>query len=203
MNWSSAKEVRDLFKITGATLYRWKHTGRIQSKTITARKVLYDLDSIIGVKDTEKRKNVLYARVSTTKQKSDLDTQIETIKTYMLSNGIICDEIFKDIASGMNEQRKGLQDLICDITKNKIDTVYITFKDRLSRFGFGYLEYLFGIYGTKIVVLDSNEETNKNFQLELSNDLISIIHHFSMKIYSNRRKRLKEIEKILAEDNQE
>lgn len=197
MNFVSAKEARDFYHVTAATLWRWKKAGIIAAKQLTPRKTLYDIDSVADITSDNKRKNVIYARVSTYSQKNDLDTQIETVKNYMLANGVICDEIYKDIASGMNESRKGLEDLICSVIRGDIDTVYITFKDRLTRFGFGYLEYLFSLYNTKIVVLDSNEETNKDFQTELTNDLVSIIHHFSMKLYSNRRKKLKEIEKLI------
>lgn len=200
MNYVSAKEAKEFFKVTGATLHRWRMCGRIASRVITRRKILYDIDSVTNISSIKTRKNVIYARVSTTKQKNDLDSQIETIKTYMLSNGIICDEIYKDIASGTNDDRQGLNNLICAVIKNEIDTIYITFKDRLTRFCFGYLEYVCSLFDTNIVVLDSNEETNKDFQKELTDDLIAVIHHFSMRIYSNRRKQLKEIEKILKED---
>ena len=202
MNFVSAKEARDFYHVTSTTLWKWKKEGRIVAKQLTPRKVLYDIDSMGDMISDNKRKNVIYGRVSTYSQKNDLNNQIETVKSYMLANGVICDEIYKDIASGINENRKGLQDLICAVARNEIDTVYITFKDRLTRFGFGYLEYLFSIYNTKIVVLDKNEETNNNFQTELTNDLISIIHHFSMKLYSNRRNKLKDIEKILTSDNE-
>ena len=84
-----------------------------------------------------------------------------------------------------------------------IDTVYVSFKDRLARFGFDYLKNLFAKYDTKIKVLDNFEESNKNFQEELTEDLISIIHHFSMKLYSNRRKKFKEIENILTNTKSE
>ena len=113
----------------------------------------------------------------------------------MCSNGVIVDNIFKDIASGMNENRKGLNDLLTEVINGNIDTVYISFKDRLTRFGYGYLENLFDYFGTKIVCINSSKE--EDFQQELSEDLISIIHHFSMKMYSNRRKILKITEEKL------
>lgn len=115
----------------------------------------------------------------------------------MLSNGIKVDKIYKDIASGMNENRSDFSILLKDVFSKQIDTVYITYKDRLTRFGFDYFKHIFDYFGTKIEVLDEQEETDSNFQTELTNDLISIIHHFSMKLYSNRRKKLKEIEKII------
>jgi predicted site-specific integrase-resolvase len=78
--------------------------------------------------------------------------------------------------------------------------VFISFRDRLSRFGFDYFKNLFAKYNTEIKVLDEFEETNKTFQEELTEDLIAIIHHFSMKLYSNRRMKFKEIESILNSD---
>ena len=90
--------------------------------------------------------------------------------------------------------------MIDDVIKGNVKTVYITFKDRLTRFGFEYFKNLFGKFGTEIVVIDFNEESSSLFQTELTNDLISIIHHFSMKLYSNRRKKFKQIESILEND---
>lgn len=120
---------------------------------------------------------------------------------FCLSNGIQPDEIYKEIASGMNDNRKELNRLIDDVISEKIQTVYISFKDRLTRFGFDYLKNLFARYDTEIVVLDNFEESNKNFQEELTEDLISVIHYFSMKLYSDRRKKFKEIENLISTIN--
>lgn len=117
---------------------------------------------------------------------------------FCLSNGIQPDEIYKEIASGMNDNRKELNRLIDDVISGKIQTVYISFKDRLTRFGFDYLKNLFARYDTEIVVLDNFEESNKSFQEELTEDLISVIHYFSMKLYSDRRKKFKEIENLIS-----
>ena len=117
-----------------------------------------------------------------------------------MSKGIDISDVYKDIASGMNENRKEFNLLIDDVIKGDVKTVYITFKDRLTRFGFEYFKNLFGKFGTEIVVIDFNEESSSLFQTELTNDLISIIHHFSMKLYSNRRKKFKQIESILEND---
>ena len=73
----------------------------------------------------------------------------------------------------------------------------LSYKDRLSRFGFSYFEKLFEKYGCTIEYLGSTDE--KTYEQELTEDLISIIHHFSMKMYSSRRTKLKEVEKILKE----
>ena len=119
----------------------------------------------------------------------------------MMSHGIKPDKVYKEIASGMNENRKELNLLIHDIIQRKINTIYISYKDRLTRFGFDYLKNIFALYNTRIEVLNENDSTNIDFNVELANDIISIIHHFSMKLYSNRRSKLKEIEKIIKEGN--
>ena len=169
MNYVSAKEAKRLLQVNGTTLKVWKDSGRLKHKKLSEKKILYDVDSVLPSLDSErKRRNLIYARVSNTKQKNDLDNQIEMIKSYCISHGI-----------------------------DNVQTVFISFRDRLSRFGFDYFKNLFAKYNTEIKVLDEFEETNKTFQEELTEDLISIIHNFSMKLYSNRRKKFKEIESIL------
>ena len=198
MNYVSAKEAKRLLQVNGTTLKVWKDSGRLKHKKLSEKKILYDVDSVLPSLDSErKRRNLIYARVSNTKQKNDLDNQIEMIKSYCISHGIEVDAIYKEIASGMNENRKELNLLIDEVISGNVQTVFISFRDRLSRFGFDYFKNLFAKYNTEIKVLDEFEETNKTFQEELTEDLISIIHNFSMKLYSNRRKKFKEIESIL------
>lgn len=196
MNWVSSKEAKQILHISPATLFQWKEKGIIKHKVLTGRKFLYDIDSV-QTNITTSKQNVIYARVSNTKQKQDLDKQIDIVKSYMLTKGIKPDKIYSDIASGMNENRSNFNLLLLDVINNKIDTIYITYKDRLTRFGFSYFENIFSKFGTKIEVLDNTDNMSDNFQSELTNDIISIIHHFSMKLYSNRRKKLKEIETII------
>ena len=109
--------------------------------------------------------------------------------------------MYKEIASGMNENRKELNSLLREIFAGNIDKVFISYRDRLTRFGFDYFKNIFSEFGVEIVVIDELEETNSDFQKELSNDLISIIHNFSMKLYSNKRKKLKEIEKLIESED--
>ena len=186
MNYVSACEAKKLLHINGTTLKVWKDKGIIKYKKFTNKKYIYDVDSV-NIDSSEsiskQRKHVIYARVNNTKQAQDLNTQIEMIKSYCISNGITIDAIYKEIASGMNENRKELNVLIDEVISGNIDTVYISFKDRLARFGFDYFKNLFAKFNTKIKILDNFEESNKNFQKELTEDLRSIIHHFSMKLY--------------------
>ena len=198
MNYVTAKEAKNILKINATTLKSWKDKGILSYKKLSDKKILYDIDSVLNNSDmVDNRLNVIYARVSNTKQHNDLLNQIELVKSYCITNGIKISKVYQDIASGMNENRKEFNILINDVISGKIKNIYISFKDRLTRFGFDYFKNLFQKYNVNIIILDELEESNKTFQDELTEDLISIIHHFSMKLYSNRRKKLKEIEKIL------
>ena len=198
MNYVTAKEAKNILKINATTLKSWKDKGILSYKKLSDKKILYDIDSVLNNSDmVDNRLNVIYARVSNTKQHNDLLNQIELVKSYCITNGIKISKVYQDIASGMNENRKDFNILINDVISGKIKNIYISFKDRLTRFGFDYFKNLFQKYNVNIIILDELEESNKTFQDELTEDLISIIHHFSIKLDSNRRKKLKEIEKIL------
>ena len=196
----SAKEAKEYFHITGATLYQWQAKGKINAKQLSTKKILYDIDSFEEFQPKRKQ-NVIYARVSNTKQADDLSKQIEIVKSYAISNGVKIDKVYKEIVSGMNENRKELNSMLREIFAGNIDKVFVSYKDRLTRFGFDYFKNIFSEFGVEIVVIDELEETNSDFQKELSNDLISIIHNFSMKLYSNKRKKLKEIEKLIESED--
>jgi predicted site-specific integrase-resolvase len=116
----------------------------------------------------------------------------------MVSKGIKVDEEFTDIASGMNEDRKDFNKLLKQCLEGNIDTIFITYKDRLTRFGFGYFESILKELGTTIEVVNATKE--EDFQQELIQDFVSVIHHFSMKMYSNRRKILNDTKKLLQND---
>ena len=81
--------------------------------------------------------------------------------------------------------------------KKEINTIYISFKDRLSRFGFNYIENICSKFGTKIEILDDDNFRNKDMEKELTEDLIAIIHYYSMKVYNGRRKKFNKIKKEL------
>ena len=196
----SAKEAKEYFHITGATLYQWKSKGKINAKQLSTKKILYDIDSFEEFQPKRKQ-NVIYARVSNTKQADDLSKQIEIVKSYAISNGFKIDKVYKDIASGMNENRKEFNLMLREIFAGNVDKVFISYKDRLTRFGFDYFKNIFSEFGVEIVVIDELEETNSDFQKDLTNDLISIIHNFSVKLYSNKRKKLKEIEKLIESED--
>ena len=197
-NWYSSKKIRQILQVSSQCLYQMRITGRIKTKQISDKKYLYRLPEKF-ISNTEP-KIAIYARVSTPKQKKDLDNQINYLRQYIVSNGNIVDNslIFSDIASGMNESRKGLNDLITEIISGTVNKVIISNRDRLTRFGYGYLKSLFDRYNCEIIEVNLTED--KSFEQELADDLISIIHHFSMKFYGKRKNKLKKIEDDIKSD---
>jgi len=197
MLWLKSKEYCSKYKISNTTLKRWVDDGKIKCNKVSSRKFLY-LDQNI---EEDKKLNVVYSRVSNTSQKEDLNRQIDLIKNYMIYNGYIVDQVFKDIASGMNEDRLDFNKLINMVLENKISNIFISTKDRLSRFGYEYLKNIFSKYNCNIVILDNSD--TKTYENELTDDLLTIIHHFSMKYYSKRRILLKNIKKSLENSKNE
>ena len=197
-NWYSSKKIRQILQVSSQCLYQMRITGRIKTKQISDKKYLYKLPEKF-ISNTEP-KIAIYARVSTPQQKKDLDNQINYLRQYIVSNGNIVDNslIFSDIASGMNENRKGLNDLITEIISGTVNKVIISNRDRLTRFGYGYLKSLFDRYNCEIIEVNLTED--KSFEQELTDDLISIIHHFSMKFYGKRKNKLKKIEDDIKSD---
>ena len=194
--WYSSREIRSILKISSQCLYAYKQSGQIKCKQISDKKYLYQLpESFKG-----DRSSAIYGRVSTTKQKRDLENQINVIKQFTLAKGVLvpADNIFSDIGSGMNENRKGLQILLQKVNNDEIDVIYITHKDRLTRFGFQYLEMICSMHDTKIVCLDA--EQDKTFEQELSDDLIAIIHYFSMRFYGKRKNVIENLAKRYVEE---
>lgn len=195
--WLKSKEFKKILGLSNQALYERRKKGQLKFKKVN-EVFFYWLEENIET-DTS-RYNVIYCRVSNTKQKDDLDKQEQVLKEYAISNGFKVDYIFKDIASGMNESRKDLNELIKLVVENKVNKVFISYKDRLTRFGYNYFEYIFKMFGTEIEVVNLTKE--EDFQTELTQDLISIIHHFSMKMYSNRRKELNALKKVLQQESE-
>ena len=137
-------------------------------------------------------------------QKESLKLQEEKIKEFCISNGIKIDKVISEFGSALNYKRQGLLELIDLITKNKVENLIIYYKDRLVRFGYELFEELSKKYNFKILIIDSSE-SNKSKEKEFADDLISIIHYFSMKLYGSRsyKQKIKKAEDNLNQIKQE
>jgi putative resolvase len=194
-----ANEVLKKLNITRPTLSSYVKKGLIQVSKLPNGQYDYQEDSIYKFLNRNlDRQNVIYTRVSTSNQKKDLENQKDTIYKFCKNNGIKIDNSYSDISSGMNYDRKEFNKLMEDVLSYKIDTIYISYKDRFGRIAFDTIEKLFNSYGTRIVSI-SDIGTQKDTEKEFIDELVSMIHSFSMKMYSNRRKKkLELISKDLA-----
>ncbi|MGC8988313.1 IS607 family transposase, partial [Infirmifilum sp.] len=144
---------------------------------------------------------VIYARVSSSDQREDLERQVKYLMDYCPSKGYRVVEVLTDIASGLNTDRKGLKKLFDLIGSKQVEVVVVTYRDRLTRFGFKYLEHFFNLLGTRIEVV-FGEEPRDAYQ-ELVEDLIEIVTSFAGKLYgmrSHKKRRLVEGFKKLVEE---
>jgi len=122
---------------------------------------------------------VLYARVSSNQQKDDLERQADRLYQYAIANGYKVYKTIKETGSGLNDNRQKLNNIIKDKNYNKI---IVEHKDRLTRFGYNYIEMIFDEQNRKIEIINQNEEKD-----DLMHDLISIITSFCARIYGQRR----------------
>ena len=188
-----AKQVLQIMNITRVTLCTYVKKGYIKATKLENKTYDYDEDSIYKfMGKTKERVNVIYARVSTYKQKGDLNRQVEKIQNYCNNNEITVDVLYQEIASGINFERKEFTLLLQRVFNHEIDTIYISNRDRLTRLSFITMKSVIEQFGTKIQVL-----TNElDYREELMEELLNITHLFSTKMYSNRRIK-KKPEKVL------
>ena len=186
-----------------STLQRWDRTNVLKSKRTPTNQRYYtdeDLNKVLNLEaeTKSKRKNVGYCRVSTQGQKHNLENQQEFVSIYSLSNGVILDEIYTDIGSGLNYKRQNWSKLLKQVEANEIDKIYITYKDRFVRFGYEWFEEFCASHGTEIIVLNQKQTSPEE---ELTEDLLSILHVFSERNHELRRCKT-EINKELKEINE-
>ncbi|NJE06942.1 IS607 family transposase [Thermococcus sp. M39] len=200
-----ASEVAELLNYNKTTIIRWIKAGKIKGQKIGRdwRIPEDEVKRLLGEK-AEVTRAVLYARVSGRDQKEDLETQLKLLEQYAVGKGYQIVEEIKEIASGLNENRKGLKKLIKLAREKKFDVLIITYPDRLTRFGFKYLEELFSAYDVRIETVFTKDKTPKE---ELVEDLMTIITSFAGRLYGLRshknRKFVQEFKKLLREVEKE
>lgn len=199
-NQYTAGEVAKLLGVHIKTVQGWDRDGLIIfNRTHTNRRVinrdelirlLNDRGMIFNDEAAQKR-DVIYARVSTYGQmaKGDLDRQVSFLAQEVkdLKNPLVLSEV----GSGLNDKRKKLHQLLDMVMQGKVDRVFVTYRDRLTRFGFNYLEKICNYHNTKIIVVkDITKE--KSVQEELTEDMMALIASFSGKLYGMRSKNKKD-----------
>lgn len=198
----SINEFSKILGVTAQTLRNWDNNGKLHPHHTSTNGYRYysheQLNSVMNVKPNLNRITIGYCRVSSHKQKDELERQIENVKLYLTAKGQPF-EIISDIGSGINYKKKGLQELIKRITQNQVEKVVILYKDRLLRFGFELIEYIASLYNCEIEVIDNTE---KSEQQELVEDLEQIITVFSCKLQGKRaNKARKLVNELIEEEN--
>ena len=195
-----AKDACRILGVSQVTLGTYVKKGYIKVTELPTGRCNYDEASIYAfLNKSVNRRNYIYARVSSYGQKKELQNQIDLLTNYCFQNGIKIDGTFSDVASGISfEKRKHFFELLDDVDDGKVAKVIITYKDRLSRVGFELFYHLFQHYGTEIIVTSEQGSTKLDSQ-EIFEEIVSLLHCYSMKLYSKRR--INKIKEAIKDDS--
>ena len=181
------------------TAYRWFKRGEIPNAVQLPSGTIYVPDEIFETELKSKQGfTVVYARVSSSEQqKTNLETQAERLTQFVIANGWVVDKVIKEVGSSLNDERKKLTELL--LSDEPIARIIVEHKDRLTRFGFNYLEILAKKQGFEIIVVNPTVTD----QEDLMQDFASIITSFCAQLYSRRRAKsiTEEIIQILQKGN--
>ena len=184
------------------TLRNWDKEGKLKPTYVTENGYRYYSEDLLNkfrnIKNVNKikKKNILYARVSTKNQKDDLDRQVDNLKQYAYSKGYSC-EIITDIGRGINYKKEGLLKMINLVECGEVDRIIVLYKDRLIRFGYDLIEYICKLNDTKIEIVDNSTISKEQ---ELTEDLIQIITIFANRLYGARSKKTINLIKSVKEN---
>ena len=186
----SAQQIKRIYGIHRNTLLLWEKQGLIKPIRTPGGRRRYlkdEIERLLGLNKSEQssRITVLYARVSTRKQEPYLRNQVARLESYAREKGWRY-EVITDIASGLNENRRGLRRLLNRIRKGEVDRVVVEYPDRLARFGLGYLKSYFEAFGVELIIINGEHESQDRIK-ELVQDLIAIVSSFATRIYGSRR----------------
>lgn len=196
------KDFAEFIGVSVKTLQRWDREGILKANRAPTNRRYYTYEQYLqykGIKTTEdNRHTVIYARVFTRNQKDDLKNQVAFLRQFCNAKGIIVDRCIEDYGSGLNYNRKEWNRLIEDVMEQRVKTIVVTHKDRFVRFGYDWFEKFCMRFNTNIVVVN-NEDLST--QEELVQDIISILHVFSCRLYGLRKykKQIEGDEEIVKE----
>jgi excisionase family DNA binding protein len=195
----STREFAKLLGVSRVTVIKWIKSGRIVAYSVHGKWRIPYIEVERVLKGVQRVKRVaIYARVSSNTQKSDLERQVESLKLWVSKNLPNAEYIIiTDIASGLNENRRGLRKLIEMAKRKEVQAVVVAYRDRLTRFGFEYLKTLFSILGVDVYV--AFQEEPRDYIQELVKDFIEIATSFASRIYGKRSKRYKEVVECIGE----
>jgi predicted site-specific integrase-resolvase len=189
----TAQEFATKCRISDRTLYRLEENETLIPMRKNKRRYYTETQFLeyLGQsknETNEPREVIVYSRVSSSSQKGELKNQTALLEQYVSSSGKITDRYLSDIGSGINFKRKNFLLLIDMIIQDRVSEVIITYEDRLVRFAYELIEHLCRSHGTKITVMNAKTTSP---QEELIEDLMTIIHVFSARLYGLRQYKTK------------
>jgi putative resolvase len=195
--YATTVKAKQYYGVSADTLRRWANKDKIKFRTTKGghRRYFIPKEQI----KNDKRK-IAYARVSSNKQKSDLQNQINFLSTKYPDH-----EIISDIGSGINFKRRGFKTILEQVFDCNVEEVVVATKDRFSRFGFELFEDIFTRFEARLVTVESDEGKEKQYHEELAEDLMSIVtvfaasHHGKRK-YKNKTNKSDKVTKTVKSD---
>jgi predicted site-specific integrase-resolvase len=188
-------EFAKLVGVVPKTLQRWDREGRLKAhRTVTNQRYYTDEDLaiVLGLeKHVKKKRCVVYCRVSSPAQKTDLVNQRQHLEQFCTARGLVVDEWLEEIGGGLNFQRKQFLALVDRIIAGDVGMLVLAHKDRLARFGFSLIEHLCEVHRCELIVMNNQSLSPEQ---ELTQDVLSILHCASRRLdgLGNYRKTLKE-----------
>ena len=181
MVYVKGEKYKKLYSVSTQTLRSWADTGKVESVRTPGGVRLYKLPEAqhLQLQNQAAQLSISYIRVSSGKQKDDLERQ----RTFMLDR-FPDNEVIADIGSGVNWKRKGLLAILDQANRGNVKEVVVASRDRLCRFAFELLEYILKQRGVQLTVLDSKDASAEE---ELSDDLLSIVQIFCCRKNGKRR----------------
>ena len=175
------------FNVTTRTVWNWIYAGKLHIERTDTNRVL-----IVDDEDCDIKQHVaIYARVSSSENKSNLETQKQRLLDYCAAKGYQVKRIVTETGSGLNDKRPRLESLLTDYS---IKIIVAEHTDRIASFGLNYINKLLEMQGRRFEIINSSNDDKK----ELTEDFVSIITSFCARIYGHRRSKRK-TEKIIEE----
>ena len=173
--------------MTTKTLRNWDDAGKIKTTRTSGNHRRISIDEIRRLQGTTQSsaqiKTLAYCRCSTLKQKDNLDRQVGRVLEHCYTNKWDV-ELYKDIGSGLNENRREFKKLLKRVADDDVARVVIEYKDRIARYGFETFVVMCKNFNVEVVVLEEKEE--QSFEEEMVDDIISLITSYSARIYGRR-----------------
>jgi putative resolvase len=193
-------KVADFGKMVGvssSTLRRWEREGKLIPERTLGNQRVYGEHHLSSAKNLKTgkfpHKIIVYCRVSSAGQKGDLISQVQAMEQFVLAQGVAITDLIQEIGGGLNFKRPKFLQIVRFAIQGEVKVIYVAHKDRLCRFGFELVEQIVLWGGGSIVV--ANAETLSPHE-ELTQDLLSIIHCFSSRLYGLRKYKSK-VKKIV------